>query len=186
MHFPTDRTAKTTTFDEPVVDHWLEWKIAQLQMQPPCRIDLPCRRIQTFTAECSTAYRTSRHPSHWPLMHVCSNTCRVTRDNTWVVCSLLCDLLTVSQSLIILQLIKSIHFPYLHIYACLYIRLSLPTAYYVPFLHTNIYYGVGSNRPDNSQSGPVYPILLGLHYVSHHSEQTSISQGLRKRFTKLQ
>ena len=29
MHFPTDRTADTTTFDGPVVDHWLEQKIAQ-------------------------------------------------------------------------------------------------------------------------------------------------------------
>ena len=30
MHFPTDRTAHTTTFDGPVMDHWLEWKIAQI------------------------------------------------------------------------------------------------------------------------------------------------------------
>ena len=29
MHFPTDRTAHTLAFDEPVVDHWLDWKIAQ-------------------------------------------------------------------------------------------------------------------------------------------------------------
>ena len=29
MHFPKDRTAHTMTFDEPVVEHWLEWKIAQ-------------------------------------------------------------------------------------------------------------------------------------------------------------
>ena len=29
MHFPTDRTAHTTAFDGPVVDHWLEQKIAQ-------------------------------------------------------------------------------------------------------------------------------------------------------------
>ena len=28
MHFPTDRTAHTTAFDEPVVDHWLERTIA--------------------------------------------------------------------------------------------------------------------------------------------------------------
>ena len=27
--FPTDRTAQTTAFYGPVVDHWLEWKIAQ-------------------------------------------------------------------------------------------------------------------------------------------------------------
>ena len=29
MYFPTDMTAHTTAFDGPVVDHWLEWKIAQ-------------------------------------------------------------------------------------------------------------------------------------------------------------
>ena len=29
MHFPTDSTAHTTAFDGPVVDHWLEQKIAQ-------------------------------------------------------------------------------------------------------------------------------------------------------------
>ena len=29
MHFPTDRKAHTTAFDGPVVDYWLEWKIAQ-------------------------------------------------------------------------------------------------------------------------------------------------------------
>ena len=29
MHFPTDRTTHSTVFDGPVVDHWVEWKIAQ-------------------------------------------------------------------------------------------------------------------------------------------------------------
>ena len=29
MHFPIDSTAHTTPFDGPVVDHWLERKIAQ-------------------------------------------------------------------------------------------------------------------------------------------------------------
>ena len=29
MHFPIDRTAHITAFDGPVVDHWLEWKLAQ-------------------------------------------------------------------------------------------------------------------------------------------------------------
>ena len=28
MHFPTDRTTRMTAFDEPVIDHWLERKIA--------------------------------------------------------------------------------------------------------------------------------------------------------------
>ena len=29
MYFPTDRTAHITAFDGPIVDHWLERKIAQ-------------------------------------------------------------------------------------------------------------------------------------------------------------
>ena len=29
MHFPTDRSAYTTAFDERVVDHWLERKTVQ-------------------------------------------------------------------------------------------------------------------------------------------------------------
>ena len=29
MHFSIDRTVHTTDFDKPVVDHWLERKIAQ-------------------------------------------------------------------------------------------------------------------------------------------------------------
>ena len=30
MHFPTDRTGHTSVFDGPVVNHWLQWKIAQI------------------------------------------------------------------------------------------------------------------------------------------------------------
>ena len=30
MHFLTDRTVHITVFDGPVVDHWLEWKIAEI------------------------------------------------------------------------------------------------------------------------------------------------------------
>ena len=29
MYFPTDRTTQPTALDGPIVDHWLEWKIAQ-------------------------------------------------------------------------------------------------------------------------------------------------------------
>ena len=32
MHFSIDRTVHTTAFDKPVVDHWLERKIALLKM----------------------------------------------------------------------------------------------------------------------------------------------------------
>ena len=40
MHFSIDRTVHTTAFDKPVVDHWLERKIAQTaQLGPPRRID---------------------------------------------------------------------------------------------------------------------------------------------------
>ena len=34
MHFPIDRTANTTAFDAPVVDHWFERKIAQTANAP--------------------------------------------------------------------------------------------------------------------------------------------------------
>ena len=29
MHYPTDRIAHTMAFGAPVVEHWLEWEIAQ-------------------------------------------------------------------------------------------------------------------------------------------------------------
>ena len=29
MHHPTDRITHTTAFDKPVMEHWLEWEIAQ-------------------------------------------------------------------------------------------------------------------------------------------------------------
>ena len=34
MHFSIDRTVHTTAFDKPVVDHWLERKIAQTAAGP--------------------------------------------------------------------------------------------------------------------------------------------------------
>ena len=52
MHFPTDRTAHTTTFDGQLVDHWLEQKVAQTANNLSYRLD---RIIPTFTGECSTA-----------------------------------------------------------------------------------------------------------------------------------
>ena len=56
MHFPTDSTALTTAFDGPVVDHWLERKIDQTALHPPCRLN---RMIPTFTGECSTVWAMS-------------------------------------------------------------------------------------------------------------------------------
>ena len=39
MHFSIDRTVHTTAFDKQVVDHWLEWKIAQTTAGSTERID---------------------------------------------------------------------------------------------------------------------------------------------------
>ena len=36
MQFPTDRTAHTTAFGGPVVDHWLEGKIAETANASVC------------------------------------------------------------------------------------------------------------------------------------------------------
>ena len=36
MHFSIDRTVHTTAFDKPVVDHWLERKIAQTASAMEC------------------------------------------------------------------------------------------------------------------------------------------------------
>ena len=63
MHFLTKSTGSihTTAIDGSVVDHWSETeKWPKLQMDLPCRIDLACGRIETFTAECSTTWATSR------------------------------------------------------------------------------------------------------------------------------
>ena len=38
MHFPTYRTAHKTAFDEPVVNHWLEWKIAKTANAPAMQV----------------------------------------------------------------------------------------------------------------------------------------------------
>ena len=46
MHFLTDRTAHTTAIDGPVVDHWLEQKMAQTanastMQEGACRLTRP-------------------------------------------------------------------------------------------------------------------------------------------------
>ena len=40
MHFPTDKTEYTTAFDGPVVDYWLERKIAQTANAPTMQAQL--------------------------------------------------------------------------------------------------------------------------------------------------
>ena len=42
-------------------------------MLPPCRIDPPCMRIQTFIAECSTGWAMSRP---YACMYVCMHICK--------------------------------------------------------------------------------------------------------------
>ena len=49
MHFQTERTA----FDGPVVDHWLEQKIAQPANASAMQDQSATQGVQTFTAECS-------------------------------------------------------------------------------------------------------------------------------------
>ena len=39
-------------------------------MLPPCRIDLLCRRIQNFTAECSTAWATIYTDTNYPYIYI--------------------------------------------------------------------------------------------------------------------
>ena len=48
MHHPTDRTAHTTTFVTPVVEHWLEQEIAQWVHPMKDRSDDPLHHEQTL------------------------------------------------------------------------------------------------------------------------------------------
>ena len=50
MHFSIDRTVHTTAFDKPVVDHWLEQKIAQTaagSTEKDRSDDRPLQRLST-------------------------------------------------------------------------------------------------------------------------------------------
>ena len=48
MHHPTDRTAHTTAFVTPVVEHWLEREIAQLVLPMKDRSDDPLHHERTL------------------------------------------------------------------------------------------------------------------------------------------
>ena len=48
MHHPTDRIAHTTAFVTPVMDHWLEWEIAQWVHPTKDRSDDPSHHERTL------------------------------------------------------------------------------------------------------------------------------------------
>ena len=48
MHHPTDRMAHTTAFITPVVEHWLEWEIAQWVYLMKDRSDDPSHHERTL------------------------------------------------------------------------------------------------------------------------------------------
>ena len=48
MHHPTDRIAHTTAFVTPVVEHWLEWEIAQWVYPMKDRSDDPSHHERTL------------------------------------------------------------------------------------------------------------------------------------------
>ena len=69
MHFSIDRTVHTTAFDKPVVDHWLERKIAQTAagstekdrsddrpIQRPARYRLSYIPLHNFNEACSVLF----------------------------------------------------------------------------------------------------------------------------------
>ena len=56
MHFPINRTAHTTAFGGPVVDHWLEQKVAQAANASATQDQSIMSKTQTFIAECSNAW----------------------------------------------------------------------------------------------------------------------------------
>ena len=81
MHFSIDRTVHNTAFDKPVVDHWLERKIAQTAaestekdrsddrpLQRRARYRLSYRERERKRDICS---KTCRGQSHWPCQRLC-------------------------------------------------------------------------------------------------------------------
>ena len=95
MHFSIDRTVHTTAFDKPVVDHWLERKIAQtaagstekdrsddrplqrraryrLSYIPPHKENNNCTRVHVY--EVIVGARV------FACMHVCTHVCVCHRD----------------------------------------------------------------------------------------------------------
>ena len=49
MHISIDRTVHTTAFDKPVVDHWLERKIAQTAAEKKVIGSYNCKRTHART-----------------------------------------------------------------------------------------------------------------------------------------
>ena len=72
MHHPTDRIAHTTTFVTPVVEHWLEWEIAQWVHPMKDRSDDPSHHEWTLLPRSYISLRTVDKDTwlvkttHWP------------------------------------------------------------------------------------------------------------------------
>ena len=64
MHHPTDRIAHTTALVTPVVEHWLEWKIAQWVHPMKDRSDDPSQRTVLPQSYISLLYLTM-HSIHF-------------------------------------------------------------------------------------------------------------------------
>ena len=70
MHFPTDMTVHTTTFDGPVVDHWLEWKVAQIVNA----FTMQARSHSRTVIHNRTPLVTARHAQPWLYINIHSHT----------------------------------------------------------------------------------------------------------------
>ena len=72
MHPPTDRIADTTAFVTPVVEHWLEWEIAQWVHPMKDRSDDPSHHEWTLLPQSYISLRTVGkdtwlvNTTHWP------------------------------------------------------------------------------------------------------------------------
>ena len=56
------------------------WVVGVCQMHIPCKINLACRRIQTFSTECSTAWATSC-PQYKPIWGMSGGACLLVNDS---------------------------------------------------------------------------------------------------------
>ena len=64
IHHPTDRIAHTTAFVTPVVEHWLEWEIAQWVHPMKDRSDDPSHHEQTLLPRSYISLQTAREETH--------------------------------------------------------------------------------------------------------------------------
>ena len=69
MHHPTDRIAHTTAFVTPVVEHWLEWEIAQWVHPMKDRSDDPLHHERTFLPQSYISLPTKTMESEYELQN---------------------------------------------------------------------------------------------------------------------